>query len=207
MVTMKERMAKYYLANREKILEQKKEYYRTNIERIKEKDRKYYQKNKIIHNEKNKVYHLNNIDKIKQRKKEYYQENKIIINKRRSIYDKQNREKINKAIYKKYYNNINFRMAQTIRTRIRNAIKRNSKKTNTFNLLGCDIKTIKRHLELKFKDGMSWKNYGDWEIDHVIPCNYFDLSKEENQRECFHYTNLQPLWKEDNLKKGAKIGT
>ena len=51
---------------------------------------------------------------------------------------------------------------------------------------------------------MNWSNYGNWHIDHIIPCNAFDLNNEFEKRACFHYTNLQPLWACDNIKKGCK---
>jgi hypothetical protein len=67
------------------------------------------------------------------------------------------------------------------------------------------------HLESQFKEGMSWSNYGkqkdnrldSWEIDHIIPISTFDLTDEDQQRKCWHYTNLQPLWAIDNLQKRA----
>jgi hypothetical protein len=51
---------------------------------------------------------------------------------------------------------------------------------------------------------MNWENQGEWHIDHILPCASFDLTKEEEQRKCFHYTNLQPLWAKDNMIKGSK---
>lgn len=52
---------------------------------------------------------------------------------------------------------------------------------------------------------MGWANYGEWHIDHIKPCCLFDLSVKEQQSECFHYTNLRPLWSKLNLKKGSRI--
>ena len=71
-------------------------------------------------------------------------------------------------------------------------------------LLGCEIDYLMYHLQERFKPGMSWDNYGDWHIDHIKPCAKFNLSDPRQQLKCFNYKNLQPLWAEDNLSKGAK---
>jgi hypothetical protein len=74
-------------------------------------------------------------------------------------------------------------------------------------LLGCSVEELKKYLEIKFKEGMSWNNYGlrGWHIDHIIPCSKFDLIKEEEQKKCFHFSNLQPLWWNENLSKGNRL--
>lgn len=72
-------------------------------------------------------------------------------------------------------------------------------------LLGCSITDFRQHIEKQFLPNMSWNNYGTWQIDHIKPCSSFNLSYPEQQAICFHYSNMQPLWKEDNQKKGAKI--
>jgi len=91
--------------------------------------------------------------------------------------------------------------------RIYHALKGTTKKSaRTEALLGCSFFDFRRHMQAKFTDGMTWENYGQgWHADHIIPCAAFDLSKPEDQRKCFHYTNLQPLWGPDNLAKGAKF--
>lgn len=71
-------------------------------------------------------------------------------------------------------------------------------------LIGCSVEKLMEHLEKQFTEGMTWGNYGRWHVDHIKPCAMFDFSKPEHQQECFHYSNLQPLWAKDNLKKSDK---
>ena len=79
------------------------------------------------------------------------------------------------------------------------------KKGHTLQFLGCSRDDLLKHLEGQFEDGMTWENYGvhGWHIDHIKPCVAFDLTNIAEQAECFHYTNLQPLWAKDNISKGA----
>jgi len=94
-----------------------------------------------------------------------------------------------------------------LKERMRIALKGKVKAGKTKELLGCSIEEFRAHLESKFHEGMSWDNYGQfgWHIDHIRPCSSFDLSDAAQQRACFHYTNLQPLWWLENIKKGATI--
>ena len=100
-----------------------------------------------------------------------------------------------------------FKMLCKLRSQVSSQIRKyKGKKCNsTVKLLGCSIKNFKKHMELQFKNGMTWENYGKWHIDHIKPCSLFDLTKPEDQRKCFHYTNLQPLWAKDNIVKGNKF--
>ena len=91
----------------------------------------------------------------------------------------------------------------SLRSRLYNFVK-GKNKNSSFEFVGCSIDELKKHLSSHFTEGMSWKNYGEWHIDHIKPCASFDLSIEEEQHKCFHYSNLQPLWAKDNLKKGTK---
>lgn len=97
----------------------------------------------------------------------------------------------------------NFSILQNLRGRIRKAIKGSCKSGTTEDLLGCSIEQARAHLESQFTEGMTWENYGlhGWHIDHIRPCSSYDLTSPEQQRECFHYTNMQPLWAVDNIKK------
>ena len=102
-------------------------------------------------------------------------------------------------------NNPNFKLVRNLRRRIWSVLKNNTKSDTTMSLLGCSIEEFKKYIEKKFEDGMDWNNYGVWHIDHIIPCAQFDLSDPEQQKICFHYTNLQPMWGENNMKKGSRL--
>jgi hypothetical protein len=102
--------------------------------------------------------------------------------------------------------NPTFRIAQNMRSRVRLGLfSSNGKKASkTTKLLGCSFSFLKKYLESKFKKGMSWSNYGEWHIDHIIPLSKFDLTKKTAQYKAFNYKNLQPLWAIDNMKKGNR---
>jgi hypothetical protein len=157
-----------------------------------------------------KNYLLKNKEKHAKSYKNWYLKNK----KKRAIYNK-NYEIKNKNRLRKlknlYYNNriridINFKLASCLRKRIRNAINGISLHNSSLKLLGCSVEFVKNYLKSQFKPGMTWENYGyyGWHIDHIKPCASFNLSKKSEQRKCFNYSNLQPLWWYDNLSKGAR---
>lgn len=92
-----------------------------------------------------------------------------------------------------------------LRRRTCHALAGIGKTARTELLLGCTWQELQAHIERQFLPGMSWSNRVDWHMDHKRPCVSFDLADAAQQRECFHYSNLQPLWKADNLSKGVKI--
>jgi len=91
-----------------------------------------------------------------------------------------------------------------LRGRVSSAI-RNGKKASTMELTGCNLDELKEYLGDRFLEGMSWENYGEWHIDHIRPCASFDLTSEEEQKMCFHFTNLQPMWAKENIQKSDKF--
>ena len=95
-----------------------------------------------------------------------------------------------------------------LRRRVLGALARvkAEKSGRTFELIGCTPQFLKDHLESQFKPGMSWAQRNLWHIDHRIPCARFDLTDPKQQRACFHYKNLQPLWATENLRKGSRYG-
>ena len=86
------------------------------------------------------------------------------------------------------------------------AIKNNQKIGSAIKDLGCSVDQLKVYIESKLLSGMSWNNYAlhGWHLDHIRPLASFDLSDPEQFKQAVHYTNLQPMWAVDNLKKGAR---
>jgi hypothetical protein len=122
-----------------------------------------------------------------------------------SDYKKNNPEKM-KELSKRRMSVIDNRIAHNLRTRLRNAVVRKDK--STIDYVGISNKELLKWIEYQFQfdDNISWDNYGTyWQIDHVIPCESFDLTKEENIYTCFNWTNLRPLEKQENNKKKNKI--
>lgn len=171
----------YYLKNKEKLDKHRLEWRLKNPDKM----RNLYEK----HREKNLQHH-----------KEYYQRTKA-----QRVAHQLNKRKQCPEV----------KIRHNLQSRMLTAIKLNGsrKNTGTTTLLGCSIQELKLHIESKFQHGMSWLNYGvyrlgedmTWHIDHIIPCAAFDLTDPEQQKKCFHYTNLQPLWAVDNIVKGDKV--
>jgi len=99
-----------------------------------------------------------------------------------------------------------YRMKMALHVRLYDAVKRQKglKSAKTLELLGCTVEQLQTFLEAEFTNGMAWENYGEWHIDHIRPCASFNLADPEEQKKCFHWTNLQPLWALDNIRKGDK---
>jgi len=175
--------------------EERKEYYK-----------QYYQANKKATSEHMKQYYEDNKEVLRERVKQYQKANKEAVTERRKQYRKANKEYRNQYRNNRFKTDISFKLLCSCRARLRKAIKGSNKSASTKKLLGCTIEYLKQHLEKQFTERMTFENYGKWHIDHIIPCSSFNMENEEEQRQCFHYTNLQPLWAEDNLRKSNKIG-
>ena len=118
-------------------------------------------------------------------------------------YREENAEKINEYKKNKYKNDPLFRLKCNVRVNVKRAIK--NKRTEE--IIGCSFAELKLHLENQFTEGMSWDNYGQWHIDHKKPLSWFDLTNPEEVAKANHYSNLQPLWAEDNLIKGNRFAS
>lgn len=150
----------------------------------------------------------------KKEKRKEYQRNKQAYIKRASSYQVQykqnNKESIanNRRRYRKVQRETNpqFFLKERLSTRLKKVLKSNNlaKSEETYDLLGCSIPFLKNYLSERFYGDMCWE-LRNFEIDHIIPCCWFDLTVEKQRRYCFSYKNLQPLTKQDNLKKYDKV--
>lgn len=156
-----------------------------------------------------KIYVKENKEKIYVKTKRYNLDNYEIKKEKRKEYNKINKDKINvqRNKYKrdKKLNNPLFKLSCNISTLIYVSVKNQgyTKKSKTYEILGCSFEHFKAHLENQFIDGMTWENQGLWHMDHIYPVSR--ATDEEHLIKLNHYTNFQPLWAEDNIKKSNKI--
>ena len=163
---------------------------RNNLEKAREYARRSYRKTKphfeayrLKHREKNIAYG-----------KKYRDAHKA---KRIKVWVKYRRDRLK--------NNPAFRVVHNLRHRVHDVIVHGYRSATTMDLIGCSPEELKTHIEKQFKSGMSWENYGKWHIDHIMPCAAFNLMNPKEQRQCFGFKNLQPLWANENMSKGGRI--
>lgn len=125
---------------------------------------------------------------------QHYQKNKKRINNRQST-QRIGRKKVDPS----------FRIACNLRSRLSKVVAREFKRGSAVKDLGCSLPKLKLWLEMQFTPGMTWKNYGEWHIDHVRPLASFDLTIRSEFLQACHFSNLQPLWALDNLSKGCRV--
>ena len=172
-------------------------------------NKRYYQRKRQdpgfleANRERSKLYREENPEKCaaalkRHRSSEEYKES-------RKAYRRNNRDSENASRKRMYDKSPQYRIACILRARFKKKVNGESRSLATFDLVGCSPNEARLHIESLFQPGMSWDNYPEWHIDHIVPLASFDLTDEGQQKQAFHYTNLQPLWAEDNLKKRDKI--
>lgn len=203
--------------------DENKDYRKKNKEKARQRSSEWRKEHPDAYRE----YRNKNRDHVNKLKRESRERNKERINTK-----ERQKRKDNPETYKKYADNAkeshnrwarekrkndpNFRLRKNIGRSLRNFLKQNNdiKNLKTPYYLGCSIEFLKIHLESKFTEGMNWSNYGKlgWHIDHIIPCNAFILTNQEEKLICFNWVNLQPLWyyensiKNDLMPNGKYVG-
>jgi hypothetical protein len=189
-------------------------YRENHREEARHKSKIYHRKNAKIINEHGKIWRKLNKDKILGYYKKYIKTHKEERLRTVKNWKDKNREKIliyRKKYYNEKYSGSMWRITNLLRGRINSAIKKGFKSAHTLELLGCSVDFLKNHLQQTaidngYKD-FNINNYNGhkFNIDHIIPCSKFDLTKSEEQRKCFNWSNLQILNASDNDSKGNKV--
>jgi hypothetical protein len=185
-----------YAANRELAREKQRQWRKDNQERSKEIHRKYREKNRISIAARHRDWSGKNADAVAgyRRARKLLKADEVRAYAREWARQKRRNEPL-------------FLLISRVRNRTRQAIRSSSARRSrrTLELVGCTCQQLADHISSLFADGMCWENMPMWHIDHIVPVCAFDLSDEEQQAAAFHYTNLQPLWKKDNLTKSRKV--
>lgn len=165
--------------------ELKKKYRRKNKEKIKKQQKEYGKK-----------YRFMNREKESKRQQEYYKKNKKKVIKRTTKYHK-NQYQVNPKI----------RLNQSISVLIRRSLKGNKQRRHWESYVDFTQEELALHLEKQFLVGMTWANYGEWHIDHIVPISAFNYDSPDHIdfKRCWALSNLRPMWATENLKKWSKI--
>lgn len=175
----------------------------------KKQNKEYCDSHKELQKEKAKKWYYDNHERARECRKEYYDihkealyiKNRENLEKNRDFY----RTYMNNYIKERYHTDTHFKMKNILSARIRTLLKKRERSKRTIELLGCELGQFIDWIEYQFIGNMNWSNHGIiWHVDHVVPCNFFDLTNEYEQLKCFNWTNLQPLECKENISKGSK---
>lgn len=211
--SIKAKLRQKYRENPEAFIQKAKEYAEKNAEKVREKARKYAEKNRDKKAVYLKKWYEENKARVFEKQKEYAKKNPHVVRKSRVNWMSKNREKHNKwrrenAKHRRRTDPI-FALREIAKKRVRHAVEnkgmsRGLYRTNKIaSMVGCTWEELKAHLEKQFTEGMTWENRGEWEVDHIIPIS--SAQTEAEIEKLSHYSNLQPLWREENRRKSAKM--
>ena len=160
-------------------------------------DKKWREKNKEKLSKNHKIWSKKNREHLREYHAKWREENREDLNEYKRIYEKTKKD-----------TDPSYRLACYTRTAIYTCLKERdiTKYKNTFDLLPYSLEELITHLESKFKEGMTWDNYGEWHVDHIKPMVSFNIQSPEDKsfQECWSLSNLQPLWGRENLSKGSR---
>jgi hypothetical protein len=203
--------ARYRATHKETIRASSKRYHTENKDKIRESGRQYSR----THKERIKQYNIDNAAALAATKHKYYLSRKEELKAYTRAYNATPENRAKRAARRREYErnrmaeDPSYKLSKQVRLRTRSALRQQGAKKlhHTFALLGCSLPELRSHLERQFSSGMSWDNFGTfWSLDHCTPCACYLLADPVEARQCFHYTNLQPMLVKDNLLKGSCVG-
>ena len=180
----------------------RKEYREKNRLIIKSKQNEYYENNKQDLLNKNKLYRIHNQESIRIQRKEYRSRDKV--KEHIALKNKEYLPKKKEQIKIRRKTDLNFQLSEVLRSKIHKMLK--NKNTTYTSVLGCDLEFFKSWIQFRFDSEMAWDNFGTlWQIDHILPISLFNLKNTNEIKTCFHWTNLQPLYSDQNRLKSNKL--
>jgi hypothetical protein len=205
MANDKERLVRYTTENAEAIRIKQAEKYEKNKEYYKQKSNENYRKNKERFDAYNKQYRIDNWEYLKIKQNEYRAANRERARRWNRKYAQANRQKLNDKLRERRRNDPLMRLKDAIRGSVRAYLgSKKTRRSATFEIVGCTPDFLRSHLEKQFKPGMTWENYGShWHVDHRIPLA--SGTTPEEVMGLSHWTNLQPLEALENLLKSDKM--
>lgn len=211
--SIKAKLRQKYRENPEVFIQKAKAYAEKNADKVRAKAKRYAEENREQKAAYLKKWYEENKTRLFEKQKEYARKNPHVARKSRANWMLKNREKHNKwrreNAKNRRRNDPIFALREIARKRVRHAVEnkgmsRGLYRTNKIaSMVGCDWEQLKIHIEKQFSAGMTWENRGEWEIDHIIPIS--SAKTESDIMRLSHYTNLQPLWKEENRRKSDKM--
>lgn len=205
----------YYWKNRQKILEYKKAERENQPEKIDARKKEYYEKHKMEILRKKQSYYINNKPRIEKYRKGFYETHKAELAEKNRQYRILNSDKIKEHIrtrrpeinaYGRERHKIPMiRLARNMKNLVWRSLQGKKNRTKWQDIVNYDVVELRAHLEAQFREGMSWDNYGQWQIDHIIPVSAFSFETAEDLdfKICWSLGNLQPLWAKENQSKGG----
>lgn len=180
---------RWQIANPEKARANSAKYRKAHPEKIRAYNAKWYIENRGTERKRSAKWFATNLEKSREYSKKW---------------GRSHREHTNKHLKNRRNTDHVYALVLRLRGRIHVALRKTQKASHTLDLVGCTRSELVTHIESQFQPGMSWENRRLWHLDHIRPCASFDLTDPEQQRLCFHFSNLRPLWAGDNLRKGSK---
>lgn len=196
---------KRYEEKKDDIQKSNRDRWRKNKERYKIAQSAWRERNRDRMNELDRQRYFRNREENMAKRREWYRKNREKILEEKKVYFQENKKSIAKKRWKAIKSCPTRRISDAVRKRTTLAFKNFGYRKNsiTSEIIGCDWEKLKDHIESQFEEGMTWGNYGEWHVDHIVPLA--SASTEQEILSLCHYTNLQPLWAKDNLSKGGKM--
>jgi hypothetical protein len=190
-------------------LDDKKRQYSAHANRNRERAREYYRRNRSARGQYDREYRQSNAETIRERRRLHRLANRDEINARNREWCRTHRPILSASDARRRRRDVRFRLALSLRGRLGNAVRRSYKSGSAVRDLGCSIADLKVHIERQWTGCMSWENWGSgpgtWQIDHVYPLAQTDLTDRAQLLAVCNWRNLQPLWFEDNVRKGDTV--